>query len=71
MGFNLRHGTTRFVSRLPLRVVSIVPFIVQLVGAVGIVGYLSFTNSQRTVQDLSDRLSRKVGDQIDQRLENY
>lgn len=71
MGFNLRQGTTRVIKRLPLRVVSIVPFIIQVVGAVSIVGYLSFTNSQRTVRDLSDRLSRKVGVQIDQRLENY
>ncbi|MEM9770905.1 MAG: response regulator, partial [Cyanobacteria bacterium P01_D01_bin.73] len=67
----LHQGTTRFIKRLPLRVVSIVPFIVQIVGAVSIVGYLSFTNSQSTVRDLSDRLSRKVGTQIDQRLENY
>ncbi|MEM6500229.1 MAG: response regulator [Cyanobacteria bacterium P01_C01_bin.89] len=71
MGLNLRQRTARLVRRLPLRVVSIVPFIVQIAGAVSIVGYLSFTNSQETVRDLSDRLSKKVGDQIDQRLEDY
>ncbi|MGD1850570.1 MAG: response regulator [Cyanophyceae cyanobacterium] len=71
MGLNLRQGTAQLIKKLPLRVVSIVPFIVQIAGAVSIVGYLSFTNSQETVRDLSDRLSRKVGAQIDQRLEDY
>ncbi|GAB4348523.1 MAG: hypothetical protein Fur0042_15410 [Cyanophyceae cyanobacterium] len=58
-------------TRLPLRVVSTVPFVLQLVGTVTIVVSLSFVSSQRTMRDLSDRLSGKVADQIDEHLENY
>lgn len=61
----------QMATRLPLRVVSTVPFVLQLVGAVTVVVSLSFVSSQRTVRDLSDRLSGKVADQIDEHLENY
>lgn len=61
----------QMVTRLPLRVVSTVPFVLQLVGTVTVVVSLSFISSQRAVQDLSDRLSGKVADQIDEHLEHY
>jgi signal transduction histidine kinase/class 3 adenylate cyclase len=61
----------QMATRLPLRVVSTVPFVLQLVGTVAIVMSLSFVSSQRAVRDLSDRLSGKVADQIDEHLEHY
>jgi len=61
----------QMATRLPLRVVSTVPFVLQLVGTVAIVISLSFVSSQRAVRDLSDRLSGKVADQIDEHLEHY
>jgi hypothetical protein len=37
---------------LPLQLVLIVPFVVQVFGAVGLVGYLSFKNGEKAVHDL-------------------
>jgi len=40
-------------GNIPLRTVLIVPFVLQILGAVGIVGYLSFRNGQQAVNDLA------------------
>jgi hypothetical protein len=49
---------------LPLRAVVIVPFVLQILTAVGLVGYFSFRNGQRAVNDLSTQLRSEVGDRI-------
>lgn len=35
---------TKFLGKVPLQAVVIVPFVVQVVSVVGLVGYLSFRN---------------------------
>jgi signal transduction histidine kinase/CheY-like chemotaxis protein len=57
--------------KLPLRTVLIVPFVLQIVGAVGLVGYLSFKNGQQAVKDLANQLMRETSDRIEQKLNNY
>src|SRR6476619_4704330 len=54
-----------------LQLVLIVPFVLQVFGAVAIVGYLSFKNGQRAVNELVSNLESQVGKQIDQHLEIY
>jgi hypothetical protein len=49
----------------------VLPFVLQVVGAVGLVGYLSFKNGQRAVNDLSDRLMDKSSNLVAERLDNY
>ena len=58
-------------GKVPLRTVLIVPFVVQIVGAVGLVGYLSFMNGQKAVNDLATRLRSEISDRIDQHLDTY
>ncbi|NEQ66286.1 MAG: response regulator [Symploca sp. SIO2D2] len=50
--------------KLPLRIVLIVPFVVQLVGTVGLVGYLSYRSGQQAVENLSERLMTEVVEQV-------
>ena len=57
--------------KLPLWMVLIVPFIVQLMGAVGLVGYLSFRNGERSVNDLANRLMDEVGSRVSDNLTSY
>ncbi len=57
--------------KLPLRWVLIVPFVLQLLGAVGLVGYLSFRNGERSVNDLADKLMDDVGSRVSDNLEAY
>jgi signal transduction histidine kinase/CheY-like chemotaxis protein len=61
---------TRFKG-LSLRLVLVLPFVIQVVGAVGLVGYLSFKNGQQAVNDLADRLMDKSGDLVSKHLDNY
>jgi signal transduction histidine kinase/CheY-like chemotaxis protein len=57
--------------KMPLRTVLIVPFVLQIVGAVGLVGYLSFKNGQQAVNDLANQLMGETSDRIGQKLNNY
>ncbi|BAU64595.1 two-component hybrid sensor and regulator [Stanieria sp. NIES-3757] len=56
---------------LPLRLILVLPFVTQIVGAVGLVGYLSFKNGQQAVNDLGDRLTDKSINLVSERLDNY
>ncbi|MEH2276387.1 MAG: ATP-binding protein [Nostoc sp.] len=56
---------------LPLQLVLIVPFIVQVFGAVGLVGYLSFKNGEKAVQDLSKQLIKRTSSEVNQHLDAY
>jgi signal transduction histidine kinase/CheY-like chemotaxis protein len=56
---------------LPLRLVLVLPFVLQIVGAVGLVGYLSFRNGQQAVNDLADRLMDQSSNLVDKHLDNY
>jgi signal transduction histidine kinase/DNA-binding response OmpR family regulator len=48
--------------------VLIVPFVLQIFAAVGLVGYLSFRNGQKAINQLASRLQTEVSDRIDQHL---
>jgi signal transduction histidine kinase len=56
---------------LPLQIVLIVPFILQIFGAVSLVGYLSFINGQKAVNDLAGKLIDRTSDTVDQHLDSY
>lgn len=56
---------------LPLRTVLIVPFVLQIFAAVGLVGYLSFKNGQKAVNEIADRYLTEVGSRVEQNLRSY
>ncbi len=58
-------------SKLPLKTVLIVPFVLQILGTFGLLGYLAFMNGQQTVDDLGKRLSNKISDRIQQHVLGY
>jgi phosphoserine phosphatase RsbU/P len=49
----------------------VVPFILQIVAAVGLVGYLSLRNGQQAVTELANQLMTEVSNQTDQQLNDY
>ncbi|MCT7949882.1 ATP-binding protein [Ancylothrix sp. C2] len=59
----------KMTGKLPLRAIFIFPFVFQIVGAVGIVGYLSFKNGQEAVNNLANQLMREVSARVEQNLE--
>ncbi|WP_104910050.1 ATP-binding protein [Nostoc sp. 'Lobaria pulmonaria (5183) cyanobiont'] len=58
-------------AKMPLRYVLIVPFILQICGAVGLVGYISYQNGQKAVRELATQLENEICDRIEQHLDRY
>ncbi|GAB4235349.1 MAG: hypothetical protein Kow00121_62890 [Elainellaceae cyanobacterium] len=61
----------RLLRRTSLPSVLIIPFVLQLAGAIGLIGYLSFRNGQAIVRDLSSQLRSEVTARIEQQLQSY
>lgn len=61
----------RVLANVPLRTVLIVPFVLQILGAVGLVGYLSFRNGQQAVNELASQLRSEMSARIEGELEGY
>jgi signal transduction histidine kinase/DNA-binding response OmpR family regulator len=57
--------------KLSLRSLLIVPFVLQIFAAVGLVGYLSFKNGQSAVNQLANQLIEKAGQQAKNHLDTY
>ncbi len=58
-------------NKLPLKTVLIVPFMLQVFGAVGLVGYFSFANGRKTVDTLANRLTSEISNRIQQHVLGY
>jgi signal transduction histidine kinase/CheY-like chemotaxis protein len=58
-------------NRASLRLILIVPFLLQIFAAVGLVGYLSWRNGQKAVHELATRLQIEMGDRVTQHLDTY
>jgi class 3 adenylate cyclase/HAMP domain-containing protein len=63
--------TPNFPKNIPLTVILVVPFVVQICLAVGVVGVFSFRNGQQAVGDLATKLSEETSDRISAKLDNY
>jgi signal transduction histidine kinase/CheY-like chemotaxis protein len=61
----------KIARRLPLQLVTIVPFVVQITAAVGIVGYLSYRSGRQAVNDLVEQLMSKTDGIVAEKLDNY
>jgi PAS domain S-box-containing protein len=58
-------------GKIRLRTVMIVPFVLQTVVAVGVVGYLSARHGQQQVDLLTKQLRQEVNDRVQQELNSY
>ncbi|OCR00675.1 hypothetical protein BCD67_11940 [Oscillatoriales cyanobacterium USR001] len=63
--------TTPSGFKFRLRTTLVVPFVLQIVVAVGLVGYLSFRNGQKAVNNLATQLRSEVTSRIDGELRKY
>jgi signal transduction histidine kinase/DNA-binding NarL/FixJ family response regulator len=55
----------------PLRAILVIPFLIQIFGVVGLVGYLSFKNGQRQVNILVEQLLDTSSRLVDLHLDSY
>jgi diguanylate cyclase (GGDEF)-like protein len=61
----------RFSRTASLQGTLTIPFILQVVAIVGLVGYLAHRNGQRSVEDLTNQLMDAVSRRIEQKLTSY
>jgi len=73
--FGLFNGSkaaiARYLSKVPLRVTITVPFLVQTLTVVGIVGYISYRTGQKAVRDVVEQLQDEVAGRVEQKLQSY
>ncbi|PSN20836.1 hybrid sensor histidine kinase/response regulator [filamentous cyanobacterium CCP5] len=66
---------TKFRQRerkgLPLRMILVVPFALQVFAAVGITGYLSLRHGRSAIEDLASQIETEVSQRIDLHLDTY
>jgi two-component system sensor histidine kinase ChiS len=67
----LNHWIGKLTDKIPLRIALIVPFVLQIVALVALVGYFSWRNGQKTVNNFALQLSSQVTSRIDRHLESY
>jgi len=68
---SLGNSISKLSRKIPLRIVLVVPFTIQIVAAVSIVGYLSFRNGQQAVNDVATQLRQEISHRIQDRLNTY
>jgi PAS domain S-box-containing protein len=66
----------RYQQPIPLKNISlkwalIVPFVLQIVTATALVGYLSFKNGEQAVENMANQLMTEVGERVNLYLNNY
>ena len=57
--------------KVPLKTLLIVPFVLQTVVVVTLVGYFSYRSGQEAVESLADQLITEVDNRIEQHLDSY
>lgn len=68
---NTHKSTRHFSNQVPLRLVLIIPFVLQIFAAVSLTGYLSISNGRKAVNDLASQLQSEISSRVDQHLANY
>ncbi|MFB2938618.1 diguanylate cyclase domain-containing protein [Aerosakkonemataceae cyanobacterium BLCC-F154] len=71
MRYFLLHWSNYLCKTVSLRLVLVVPFVIQTVGVVSLVGYLSFQSGQKAVKNLANQMMAEVGERISDRLTHY
>lgn len=62
---------SQLLSNIPLRVILIVVFVLQVFTAVGLVGYLSFRTGRNSVNGLAVQLQNEISERVRQKLDTY
>lgn len=52
------------IKSLPLGLILVLPFVLQIISAVGLVGYLSFKNGRQSVAELANRLESEIANRV-------
>lgn len=68
---DIKQNIKQNIQKIPIRVILVIPFVLQTVTAVGLTGYLSYQNGQRAVEELATYLQTSILERVNEYLENY
>lgn len=68
---SLTRSASKASGQVPLRIILVVPFVLQILGAVGLVGWLSLRNGQQAINDVTTQLRSEISARIQQHLHDY
>ena len=71
MDYNYFRIYRKLFNNLPLRLVLIIPFLIEVTGAVSIVGYLSFSSGQQAIINLASKLQQEEGERTRLQVLNF
>ena len=54
-----------------LRLLLVLPFVCQILLGLGVVGYLSYRNGQRALEEITSRLRKEIGIRIDNHVDDF
>ncbi|MDB9313860.1 adenylate/guanylate cyclase domain-containing protein [Spirulina sp. CS-785/01] len=60
-----------WAKNLPLRLLLIIPFVIQILATVSIIGWLSWRNGQKAVEDVTLQLRDEISHRIEDKLISY
>lgn len=60
-----------FPGKLRLRTTLVVPFVLQIIAAVGLVGWIAYRSGQQSVNEIANQLRTELTNRITERLETY
>ena len=66
-----QHQLAKIPQKIPLRLVLVVPFVLQIFAAVGLTGWLSLNNGKTAVNNVTSQLRTEVIGRINQQLNTY
>ncbi|MFQ4141591.1 PAS domain S-box protein [Chlorogloeopsis sp. ULAP02] len=60
-----------YFAKIPLCVILVVPFVLQLLASVGVIGYICYAAWQRSTQKVANQVMKEVGDRVQHYLSDY
>ncbi|MDY6806318.1 MAG: adenylate/guanylate cyclase domain-containing protein [Cyanobacteriota bacterium] len=67
----MRKKNVKYSLKIPLRLVLVLPFLVQIFAAVGLTGLFSVRNGQRAIEELASKLMVEVAGNVKQRVQTF
>ncbi|MBE9099015.1 diguanylate cyclase domain-containing protein [Vacuolonema iberomarrocanum] len=68
---SLERSLRKAIGTVPIQTVLVLPFILQVIGIVGLVAYLSYRSGQRSIEELAFELTEEVSERVSDRLNSF
>jgi diguanylate cyclase (GGDEF)-like protein len=68
---SLKSTLCKAIETVPIQTVLVLPFMLQVIGIVGLVAYISYRSGQRSIEELAFELTGEVSERVSDRLNSF